>query len=209
MPSFGTWRNLRNYAPSGAPILKPPSPSMPLPVSSACGTQALQEPLSLSCAPPGRASPQVPQEAPVSMHPSSACAPAPCPYTVTSSLPQPFVAALPPPISLNPLAPRIIVPHLSPSQVLPEERDDGISVMDPLAPHLSFPSLALRQPASPPLPPCSNPVLMEPTAPRWPLESPGASRAPLPLYSHPPIPYPSCILPSPSQEAHPSSCAPT
>ena len=38
---------------------------------------------------------------------------------------------------------------------------------------------------------------MEPTAPRWHLESPGASRAPLPLYSHPPIPYPSCTIPSP------------
>ena len=164
-PSSTTWRNLHHYAPLDAPL--PPStlPSALPPRSSGCFPPAPQEPLSLARAPPGRASFQVPQDAPGNLVPQGLYSHTPYPCAPMSGTSQPCMAAPPPPISPTQLAPSTLEPPLSRSQVLPEERGDGISVTEHSAPHppslpwhfanlllLPFPHAPIVLPWSLPLP---------------------------------------------------------
>ena len=209
MPNSGTWRNLRHDAPSGAPIPQPlPSGASP-PKLHPCFPCPSRAPLprtssSRPCVPPGAFERTSEYGASGCMHPRTL--PVHRHARLSSALHGCFSHFPEPPPPGTP------EPNLLRSHLLPEEQDDGISVMEHPAPHPTFPSLARPQLASP-LPSCATRTVVEPFAPTRHSEPPGAFRAPLPLYPQPPIPYPSCTLPSPlarssSRLMHPQLGAP-
>ena len=119
-----------------------------------------------------------------------------------SGAPQPFMGVPPPPISPNHLAPSTLEPHLRCSRVPHEERDGRLAVREHPAPYHTLLPLACCQLAAGDAQLGTNRALLEPSAPTRLAVSPGAVRAPLPLYPQPPIPYPSFTLPSPPETPH-------